>query len=519
VSGRTADRGGSLGRTAVLNLVSYGVVVLAALLVTPQVILSLGDARYGAWALVAELVGYSALLDFGIRWAVSYFLSQHLARKEWEEAEGVIGTAAAVLCIVGLIVAAVGGAFAVAFPLLFEVPPDRAGEVRTAIMILTTVLGLSFPFEIVSSILYANRRLDVQSGVDIACSIATAAGFLVVIHAGGGLVALSLVQAASRALGWALRIAAVRRLPDRLRVDPRRATWARARQFLALGGRSFTINIARLFFGRLQSVVIGAAVGLELVTRYRIGASLADYLFSAVGAVSLAFTPHLTHLFATGDREGARRLYLRATRLAGLMATAAPAIVIPLSAAFVSLWVGPQYVSGPLTARSDLVLAVLLVGMVPRFLQSVSWQLITASGDLRFLMWVAVGESAATLALSWLLVTRVGLIGVAAATALPLLVTQLFVVPVYVVRRFGVEPRAYWSDGLARPVAVGVSTFVAASGLVAAIEPRSWPTFAATAAAAGAAALLLAFAIGMLPMDRHQVLARFGGRLPQPEVP
>lgn len=508
---------GLLGRTAVLNLAAFGTAALAALLVTPSVVAHLGDARYGAWSVVAELVGYSVLLDFGVRWAVGYFLVRHLAHDDRHAAERVLGTAAVVLGGVGVLVLALGAGMAAVFPALFDVPAAEVGEVRTAITILTTILGVGLPLELASAILYANRRMDLQSGVDIVCSVLTAIGFVIVVAAGGGLVALSLVQAASRAVGWTLRIGAVRRLPGRYRIDPRRAEWACVGELVRLGGRSFVMNVARLLFGRMQAVIIGAAVGLELVTRYRIGSVLADYLFAAVGAVSLAFTPHLAHLLAVGDREGARRLYLRATRFASLIALGLAALVLPLGTSFIGLWMGPQYVAGSPLARSDLVLAVLLLGMVPRFLQSVSWQLVTASGDLRFLMWIVLGESLASLALAWLLVGPYGPLGVAAASALPLLVTQTLVVPRYVIRRFEVEPRRYWAQGLARPLFAGAASLAVTGALAVAVAPRSWPAFLAVAAVAGLATLGLTLGPGLLPEDRRDLLCWLGVRQPQPD--
>ncbi|MCX5737716.1 MAG: polysaccharide biosynthesis protein, partial [Proteobacteria bacterium] len=54
-------------RNLATNWVGYGTNVAVAFFLTPFIVHSLGDIRYGIWSLVMSLVGYLGLADMGVR--------------------------------------------------------------------------------------------------------------------------------------------------------------------------------------------------------------------------------------------------------------------------------------------------------------------------------------------------------------------------------------------------------------------------------------------------------------------
>jgi hypothetical protein len=82
-----------IGRTSCSNVSGYIISVVASFLITPITIHTLGDARYGAWSLVAELIGYYGLLDLGIRGAVTYYVARYSARNQGEDVKEIVSSA------------------------------------------------------------------------------------------------------------------------------------------------------------------------------------------------------------------------------------------------------------------------------------------------------------------------------------------------------------------------------------------------------------------------------------------
>jgi O-antigen/teichoic acid export membrane protein len=70
--------------------------------------------------------------------------------------------------------------------------------------------------------------------------------------------------------------------------------------------------------------------------------------------------------------------------------------------------------------------------------------------------WVAIGEAVSNLALSVVLVRRLGIVGVAWGTVIPSLINGLAIMPVYTCRLLGVGFLHYCREVLLRPLAVSV---------------------------------------------------------------
>ena len=170
---------------------------------------------------------------------------------------------------------------------------------------------------------------------------------------------------------------------------------------------------------------------------------------------------HFAHLSARQEIDRLRELYLTGARLSGLFACLLTGYVLVFGSDFVRLWLGPSYVEGEWTARTDVVLAILLLGQAPRLFQSISWQLLFGIRKVNFLMWVQIGEAIANVALSLALVKPLGIVGVALGTFIPLVVSNTLVLPRYVLgrgrdaarRRRVVRRRADGRGAAGRPLA------------------------------------------------------------------
>src|SRR5437870_2424255 len=80
-------------------LSNWGAFVFAALVsffLSPFLVRSLGDARYGVWVLLVSIVGYLGLLDLGVRGAVTRYVARFHAAREHDSANRVASTALAV---------------------------------------------------------------------------------------------------------------------------------------------------------------------------------------------------------------------------------------------------------------------------------------------------------------------------------------------------------------------------------------------------------------------------------------
>src|SRR5690606_29382642 len=175
---------------------------------------------------------------------------------------------------------------------------------------------------------------------------------------------------------------------------------------------------------RMDMGVSVAALGVRQVTVYAIGQMIVTYASGAVSNITRAFTMHFAHVHASGDHERLRKLYLDGVRHSASLAIPLAIYLLCFGSSFIGLWLGPEYVTGDWRERSDVVLAILIVGKLPRFVQSISWQLLFGAHKIAFLTKLQVGEAIANAALSLSLVRWLGMPGVALGTLIPVLVSN-----------------------------------------------------------------------------------------------
>ena len=467
-----------LARNVATNLVAFGFGIAITFVLSPYLIRMLGDARYGAWVLIAELLGYYGLLDLGIRGAVTFHVATYLAREQTEQTVHLIASAFWMLAVLGSVAAAGGVGLAFAFPHLFVEGGVDSTEILMAMSILACTIGVTLPMEVFSASLVAQQRLDIVNAVDVGSRVLVAVGIVVVLGAGGGLVALSALQAGGKVLGWlCLYVCLKRRLPA-MSLRPNLFRREQLKALTRIGSRAFAINIALTVLRRTDLVLVAMFMEVKWVTYYSLGRMLIVYTENAVFEITRAYTPRLTELYAKETRSALHELYFTGTRYAAVVAIVAIVGVWSFATFFLELWVGPEYVSGPLTLRSDSVAFLLGLAYLPHMLQSMSRQLIFASGKLTFLMWLTIFEAVVNIVLTIVLVRFYGLAGVAIGTVIPLLISQMLAMPWYMSKMLGIPQSRWLSEGLGRPVLVGVLTLALCQLLRWVHAPHSWAALA-----------------------------------------
>jgi O-antigen/teichoic acid export membrane protein len=497
-----------LGRNLISNAGGYLLSIVIAFVVSPITIHNLGDSRYGAWSLVGELIGYYGLLDLGLRGALTYYVARLTAREKLDELNSYISTAFWVLVGCGTLAAIAGVAFAGIFPHLFTVDPSILPEVRTAILIMSLLIALGLPMNTFSAILVGHQRFDLVNGVEISIRAIMGVSTYWSMRTGGGLVSLALIQAGGRALGWTASVLLASRVGGTLRMSPRLVDFARIRELSAYGLRTAVGQIAQLVINRMDLTVVGMFAGIQFVTFYSVGSVLVGYAVTACYLVAFVFTPQLTQLEAKSDREGFLYALYKGLRLSGTVAAAISAGLIVFGRSFLSLWVGAKYVESHWNSRSDLIMMVLLLSNAPRLFQSVSRQALYATARVRFLMWLDVSEAVGNVVLSVILVRRIGPIGVALGTLVPLAITQLCVLLPYFLKVFKIQFWTYIRRGLGPPLLVGIFMVTIGRIMCNLMQPYTWLIFASEVLITTACGALVASFLSLTSSERKALLKR-----------
>jgi O-antigen/teichoic acid export membrane protein len=449
---------GSTGKRNVLaNWTAFAFGAAVAFAMTPFVVHSLGDTGYGIWVLLTAMVNYLGLLDLGVRGAVTRYVAGYRAAAQDLEAGRVASAAIAILAGTGVVAIVVSVMMAILFLPLFHIPAEYVGQARTVVVLGGLLFATSLVSGAFGGILAAVERFDVLCGIDILTTTLRAISIYVGLSHGIGLVGLVLIQFGYTLVRGGLNYALARRQYPELRLTRLGWGWPELQRIFSFSLFSAILHVSEAVILETDSLVIAAFLPVHMVALFAIGANLTLYARAVFSGISQTMTPRTSALQSGGRRDELQGITLKAGRIATLVSLPIVVTFLVRGESFINLWMGPDY-----GVASGQILAILSVALTVQAARQVATSAIIGLNRHRELAPWYLGEAAANLALSLLLVRSMGLAGVALGTVIPSLFVSMLVIPWRMRHVFGTPIRRTWLQFWVRPV-VAMIPFMLAS--------------------------------------------------------
>jgi O-antigen/teichoic acid export membrane protein len=399
----------SLARHTFYNFAGQALPLLVSLLVIPVYLQLIGEVRFGILALIWLLVGYTAVLDFGVGQAVTRELAKGLQHAQ--------ATAASLLRTALLIALALGAAGALLLWSLghwyaskrSSIDPDLLGELLLALPIAGSIVPLVAAAGVLNGALQARRRFAELNLVGVATQVLVLLAPLVVAaRVGTGLPGLVAAVAVARLVMFAVLLwrcsAELRGAGEPGRQD------GLLRRLIGFGGWTTVSAVIAPLLLALDRLLIGSQLGAPAVSHYTIPFQLAERTTAPATAFGQALFPRLA---AAHDENERRGMALRSLGLVAL-ATAPVAAIGPfLIGPFLEWWLSAEFAQ-----RSAQVARVLWLAFWLSSLATVPYILLLASGRPDRVAWVHLLQLPPYVALLLAGLTVAGLEGAAWAFAL-----------------------------------------------------------------------------------------------------
>lgn len=337
---------------------------LAALgLVTvPYVLLGLGNAAYGVFAMVSMVSAYLSNLEFGFGYATVRYLARAHAARDSPAERRVLDTSLGVFLAGGL---AGGALLLVGSPYLvgsfFHVPAEVRDPALDAFRIGGLILAGSFVVSFYSAALQALGRFDWLNGSRVVFGTLSSLASVGVVAGGGGLVGVFAAQAvvvvaSCLVQGWAL--ARVRGEGSRPRVDRRTL-----REMGAFGLLVFAGGIAYQWMINGPPVVLAARVSSAEIPAFSVPHSVLQRLILLITSASMAFYPFASAASVGSDRSVLGAVFRSNVRLTIVVMGPIVAYLGVFAEPLLGAWVSPEFghAAGPclrLLAGATLILAL-----------------------------------------------------------------------------------------------------------------------------------------------------------------
>ncbi len=193
------------------NWTSFVVGILLSFFVSPIIVHSLGNEKYGIWTLIVSVTGYFTVLDFGINSAIVRYISMYTAKKEYAKANESYSTAFMLFIIVGGIIILITSIFAYFFKDFFNIETLSRTYLYFVFFIVGTDLALSFVFSVYQAALCGLQDFFKINVISVSSALVKNALLVVLLLNGFSLMSLAAVQLLMSILRASLQYSIIRR--------------------------------------------------------------------------------------------------------------------------------------------------------------------------------------------------------------------------------------------------------------------------------------------------------------------
>ena len=400
----------NFARNVMFSVATQAWTILLSLVTIRIVVHGLGADAYGVFVIASLLLGYIAFLDLGLTPAVVRSMAIHRAISGGESLERIIRTAFGALIILGLLGGLILAALTpFAVTTLLHIPPGLRADATFVFYVASIAFALNMGLVIFVAIPQGLQRLDLVSIRSAVLATLLTIGQMATIKLGGGLRWVTIVSFASNIASLAVFGVLAPRLLPRMSFRPMLAPDA-LRELAGFGLKRFVSQVAVQVIFQLDRIIVGVFLPIRAVTFYSVPLSVTQRFLVFHGSIANSYFPAASELHGLGDTQRMRRLYLTTVKLNAALMIMLVALVVGLATPILDAWLGPEF-----ARASAQILVVLALGYGLTALVGVAGQLTDASGRPGWTAGFVVASAALNVALSIILVPRIGAIGAAYA--------------------------------------------------------------------------------------------------------
>lgn len=496
------NRAVAILRNAASNYVRQVLQIAVFVLLTPFIVRAVGKESFGLWSVIQATVGLIGLMDMGFSSSVVKFVAEARGKQDPERVKDLTASFFWQYMALGALTAAVTVGLVPLLPRLLDMPEAMAASGKAVFLLVGLRAALALPLGVFAGILVGFQQQLLSNITRTFGTVSYGALAWWALGVSPSIETLAWVSLATGVFANAISAVFCMFAARGISLSPRRFRWPLLREISAFSLWFFLIQVSLLIATRVDTIVINAFLPLAAVAVYTVAMRIAEQASVLCRQLTNALTPVIAELKGAGESQNIRAVFAK-----GSMLAVALAVPLLLGLAIVAedlavAWMGPEFATAATPCR--LLLASALVAVIHSNTENV----LSMTGEQRFLALATVAGQAMNLGLTLLLVRPYGLDGVAAATLAAQVASRIAIQ-----RRAGrlhEMPMATFYARALGPSLPGAAACAAGIWIAGRLLPPTELWAVAVQLAAGGACFLPAFwYIGLGAEER----AYYGGRL------
>lgn len=426
-------------------VLNYSIIILnllLGLLYTPFMLRMLGQNEYGLYSLVASIIAYLTLLDFGFGSAIVRYTAKYISENKIKEQWELNGMFLAVYTVIGLIAMALGFILYNNIDWLFEkkMSVQDLNQARKMVALLILNLTLTFPLSIFGSIISAYQDFIFQKLLTIGRLIFSTLVIIGLLLLGYKAVAMVVIQTVFN-LGvlFINCIYCFKKLKIQVRFS--NFNYRLLKEIIIFSFWVFLSQIIdRLYFGTGQ-FVLGSTIGTTAVAIFSVAILLQHMYITFSNSFTNVLLPKLTMLANKEETDNEiSNLFIKTGRIQSLIMTFILTGFLVFGQSFIILWAGENY------KESYLVTLILFTASFIPTIQTTGYVILMARNKMKFRSLVYLCIAIISLIFQIILSKEYGTIGCAVAVGGGLIIGHGFIMNYYYWKHQSIRIDQFWKE-------------------------------------------------------------------------
>ncbi len=446
---------------------SYQLALVAVLFfLTPLMIKTLGDYRYGIWALVNIFANYCGYAELGITSAVQRYLAVAVGNNDREEFNNICNNGFFLNIIIAVIITIISIITAVTMNLL-EIKDYSL--ISILVMIMGGNLGLTFLFKSFFSVISAHIRFDIISSVQLFQLILNSALVAMLLLNNFGLVEISLCTLFTTFFANLLYFYFSMRLAKFNLLQFQLINKNTIKKLLGYSGKSFSIQVAEILRFKTDELITAVFISVSLVTPY----SVANKLNRTANTFNLSFIGVLNPFFSryvdNKPEQYRVRLFFLVSKVVIAMSCFIFFSFLLVGFPFLGIWLGDNY------TQAYLPMIILAFSYFAGFSQAAGVQYMFSTNTHQHFAYLSIFEGIVNIICSiiFVVVFKLGIVGVALGTLAPVLLTKTYFQPRIASKILNIRLTEYYSFFIIN-LLKGLLLYIIAGSLILQAQPDSY---------------------------------------------
>lgn len=426
-------------------ILSYSIItfnILVGLLYTPYMLQKMGQNEYGLYALVASVIGYLTILDFGFGNAVIRYTAKFRAEGKQAQQSAMYGMFIGLYSLIGLLALVVGCVLYFNVDNIFgrSMATWELDKARILMIIMVVNIAFTFPLSVFRGIITAYEDFIFIRVIQLVRIALNTIVMVVLLAYGYKAIGMAMVMTFFNLATLLINyLYSKHRLKIQIRFT--KIPFSFIREVMLYSFWIFLVIIMDKIYWNTGQFVLGAVSGTVAVAIFAVAIQLEGMYMTFSNAIQGVFLPKVTSMISTGSsEEEVSNLFIRIGRVQSYIVLFIVMGFMIFGELFIYYWAGEEY--GDVYYIALLFFVALFVPLI----QNIGLLVMQAKNQLKFSSVLSVCIALVCLGFQIPLAKAYGGIGCAIAISGALLLGQGLIMNIYYHRVQHLNILRFWKQ-------------------------------------------------------------------------